>query len=204
MADGPSAIPTPAGILNSLQMLQACRTQDSGSRHSCSAAAFCFCTGSRRLGRADGPRETCSFLELLSSGSAPIKLGFYGPPCVYAHGCVYAITGICNTFRRRSGPTFSNAISRSLDPPGLWFVLKLVYFGFENTVLLFSTNWLHELACFPQTLLLATPVAPGFSTQPSDISWGPTFPSQTFSLSITTHLMLFIQLATKHYYLKQN
>lgn len=170
MADGPSATPTPAGILISPQMLQAWAicgaTQGSGSWHSCSAAAFCLYTGSGRLGCADGPRETCSFLELLSSGSAPIKPSFYGPPCVCVHGCVCAVTGIYNTFRRHSGPTFSNAISRSLDPLGLWLVLKLVYFGFENTALLFSTNCLPEVACFPQTLLLATPVALGFLHNP--------------------------------------
>lgn len=106
--------------------------------------------------------ETCSFLELLRSGSAPIKPSFYKPPCMCVRGCVYVITGIYNTFRHHSGPTFSNAISRSLDPLGLWFDLKLVCFGFENIALLFSTNWLPELACFPQTLLLAAPIALGF------------------------------------------
>lgn len=156
MADGLSATPTPACILSALQMLRTwtiCGARrGSGSRHSCSAAAFCVYSSSRRPGCADGPGETCSFLELLSSGAAPIKLSFYGSPCVRSHGCVYAVTGIYNTFRHHSGPTFSNAVSRSLDPPGLWFVLKLVYFGFENTALLFSTNWLPELAC-----LLASP-----------------------------------------------
>jgi len=126
MADGPSATLTPAGILSALRLLQAwaiCRARPgSGSQHSCSAAAFSLYTSSRRLGRADGPRETCSFLELLSSGSAPIKLGFYGSPCARVHGCVCVVTGIYSTFRHHSGPTFSNALSRSLDPLGLWFV----------------------------------------------------------------------------------
>lgn len=113
--------------------------QGSGSRHSCSAAAFSsYSSSSRRLDCADGPRETWSFLELLSSGSAPIKLSFYGCPC--ACGCVCATTSIYNTFKHHLGPAFSNAVSRSLDPLGLWFILKLVYFGFENTALLFGTN----------------------------------------------------------------
>lgn len=188
MADGPSATPTPAGTLTSLQIPQTWgiwgATQGSGSRHSCSAAAFCLYTSSRRLGCADGPRETCSFLELLSSGSAPIKPGFYGPPCVCVRGCAYEITGIYNTFTYRSGPTFSNAVSRSLDPLGLWLVLKLVYFGFENTALLFSTNWLPELACllacFPQNLLLATPVALGFLHNPPTSPWDLPSPPSLF------------------------
>lgn len=112
--------------------------QGLGSQHSCSAAARSSYTSSRRLDCADGPRDTWSFLELLSSGSAPIKLSFYASP--YVCRCVCATTSIYNTFKHHPGPTFSNAVSRSLDPLGLWFVLKLVYFGFENTTLLSSTD----------------------------------------------------------------
>lgn len=50
------------------------------AQHSCFAAAFRWCSSSSRLGCADGPRETPCLLQLLSSGSAPIKLGFMGLP----------------------------------------------------------------------------------------------------------------------------
>lgn len=87
-----------------------------------------------------------------------------------------AIPGIYSPFRHRSGPTFSNAVSRSLHPLGLWDVLKRVYFGFESTAPALQHKF---TSCFLQTLLLATLVALGFlhspPASPEDLPPPPTF-----------------------------
>lgn len=108
-------------------------------RHPRLGSAQLSCSCISLVQRQQQPAGPCRWAQRDSQLPSPPELrlsshkaGFYGPPRECEQGCVCAIPGIYNPSGRRSGPAFSNAVSRSLDPLGLRVVLKRVYFGFET------------------------------------------------------------------------